>query len=368
MKNARILYDRSCVNSDLLYSCHFKAADPFCYFEHGSDRVIAVSKLELGRAQKQARRDVKVVDSGTLGTGAPASVFFALCCQYGVKNVFVPVNFPFGIAEELRALGVNVQLGAEPFMPEREWKTEQEVAMIIEAQRAAECGLKAALELLRNSDIASDGKLMFDNKPLTSEFLRGVIDSAILQAGALAEDTIAAGNLDGADPHNTGSGILYANYPIVMDIFPRSMRTGYWGDLTRTVVKGKAADVVKRAFDAVLEAREASKSLLHSGRTGREMHEFAAGLLRKHGFETGMRDGVCYGFFHGLGHGVGLDIHETPRLSPGNNRPLQGGEVVTIEPGLYDPAWGGMRLEDLMLVGEIASKCLTEAETFLEIS
>ena len=153
-----------------------------------------------------------------------------------------------------------------------------------------------------------------------------------------------------------------------MDVFPRSMTSGYWGDLTRTMVKGKAPEVVKKAYAAVFEAREFAKTLIRPGAIPEDIHRAAEGVLEKHGFMTGRNDAGDFGFFHGLGHGVGLEIHEAPRLSLRNRTPLKGGEIITVEPGLYYPEWGGIRLEDMVYVESSGScRCLTEVEDFLEI-
>ena len=179
---------------------------------------------------------------------------------------------------------------------------------------------------------------------------------------------MCAGGVQGSQPHNAGSGVLYAHTPIVMDIFPRSAETGYWGDLTRTVVKGRAESIVKRAYEAVFEAREHAKSIIRSGLTGAFVHNEAAKVLEKHRFYTGKTDRADFGFFHGLGHGVGLDIHENPRLSPRADTVLAPRSVITIEPGLYYPEWGGIRLEDMVYLKEDGScMVLTAMEDFLEV-
>ena len=224
------------------------------------------------------------------------------------------------------------------------------------------------LAVLRETDIDSAGRLIWNGEVLTSEILRGEIDLEMVKLGMLPTGTICAGGEQGSQPHNVGSGPLFANRPIVMDIFPRSAETGYWGDLTRTVVRGRAPEIVRKAYDAVLAARELGKSLIAVGADPAEIHRAAAASMEKAGFRTGQNEKSAFGFFHGLGHGVGLDIHESPRLSPRNANPLRGGEVVTVEPGLYYPEWGGIRLEDLVYLSPgNGPQCLTELEDFLEL-
>ncbi len=173
--------------------------------------------------------------------------------------------------------------------------------------------------------------------------------------------------MQSAKPHCKGSGILKAHEPIVIDIFPRLASSGYWGDLTRTVVKGSAPEIVKKAFNAVLEAREKAKEALKAGVIPAEIHQLATDILTQHGFHTGADEQGNYGFFHGLGHGVGLETHEAPRLSSGNFTPLKGNEIITVEPGVYYPQWGGIRLEDMVVIRPDGAECLNKIATFLEI-
>ena len=163
--------------------------------------------------------------------------------------------------------------------------------------------------------------------------------------------------------------MLYSNTPIVIDIFPRSLTTGYWGDLTRTVVKGKATEIVKKAFIAVRDARDKSKELLHAGVIPEDIHNFCTQYLAEQGFPTGFDGTNNYGFFHGLGHGLGLEIHEAPRLSKRAKEPFKGGEIVTVEPGVYYQQWGGIRMEDLVYINKDGNgiKCLTQIDDTFEI-
>jgi Xaa-Pro aminopeptidase len=269
-------------------------------------------------------------------------------------------------ADQLRGKGLIIQANAESFFPEREFKELHEVEKITRSLRAAEAGCRRAIEVLRQSEIGKDRVLFWQGEPLTSEMLRYEIDSTMMKHGMLATGTICAGGFQGSQPHNAGSGVLYANSPIVMDIFPRSAENGYWGDLTRTVVRGTPPDLVKKAYDAVLEARECAKKLIVPGANSKEIHLAAVKILEKHGFYTGRGEKGDYGFFHGLGHGVGLDIHEMPSLSPRSAEELRPGVVVTVEPGLYYPEWGGIRLEDMVWLSPSGeSRCLTEIEDFL---
>ena len=354
--------------ADIRYATGISTPDDFIFFEYGSRRCAVLSALEIDRARNCAKPGVELICDQEFGWGSRMNIILAISEKCHCRDFTVPASFPFGLAEKMRAAGLNVSPQENDFFPEREFKDQQEVQAVNAAQRAAEAGLARAMDILRSSEISGD-YLYWQGKLITSEFLRAEIDSEILHCQMLPTGTICAGGSQAAQPHNAGSGPLKANSPIVMDIFPRSPETGYWGDLTRTVVRGKAKDIVRRAYEAVLEAREYAKKLIKPGMYGAAIHCAAEAVLEKHHFYTGKNEQGQFGFFHGLGHGVGLEIHEMPRLSPRSRTPLRGGEVVTVEPGLYYPEWGGIRLEDLVYISaEGKTICLTEAPDFLEIN
>ena len=353
--------------ADIRYATGVSTPDEFICFVYEDEISAIFSPLEIDRAVSCAKPGVKVFSESEFSGPRRIDILCAIAEKCQCKTFAVSENFPFGVAETMRNAGLEVILHPGEFFPEREYKKPDEVKLITAAQRAAEAGFARAVEVLKNTDISND-LLFWEGEILTSEILRAEIDSAILRCNMLPAGTICAGGSQAAQPHNPGSGALKANSPIVMDIFPRSMQSGYWGDLTRTVVRGTASDVVKRAYDAVFEAREYAKSILRPGIAGATVHCAAEAILEKHRFFTGVNDSGQFGFFHGLGHGVGLEIHEAPRLSPRSAKKLAGGEVVTVEPGLYYPEWGGIRLEDLMYLKPDGSvECITKAPDFLII-
>ena len=369
MKKAQLIVDGSERSADLLYGTGFMAADPFIYFHDGEQAGILVSALEHDRAKQQVKPGVEVYESTVFSASRhPADQILALAAARGIRHFETPGDFPLQLADRLRQDGLTVTPVAGGFFPERLYKSSAEVMEITLAQQAGEAGYRRARAIIAAAEIGRDDMLYWEGEPLTSERLRTAIDLEQVKRGALPGGTIVAGGRQGAEPHNRGNGVLYAHAPIVMDIFPRLQSTGYWGDLTRTLVKGSASGRVRAAFAAVLDARESAKAALKAGAVPSEIHALAAEILEKAGFPTWKRpDGRNCGFFHGLGHGVGLEIHEAPRLSPVNSVPLAGGEVVTVEPGVYDPEWGGMRLEDLVQVRENGCDCLTTVSTELEI-
>ena len=343
--------------SDMRYASGFAAPDDFLFIVCGDRRICCVSPLEYDRARTGVLPGVEV----RRNTGSAVEAVKGLCAELGLSALTVPENFPLGLAEKLRAAGLEISPAGERLFPEREFKSPEEVRNITLSLRAAEAGCRRAVEILRESGIAKDRTLVWQGKPLTSEILRAEVDCAMLKLGMIPTETICAGGLQAAQPHNQGSGAIPADFPVVLDIFPKSAATGYWGDLTRTVVRGKPSDFMRRAYDAVLEAREFAKSCIRPGAIPSEIHKCAAAIFEKHGFPTGHDERGDYGFFHGLGHGVGLDIHEFPRLSPRSNTPLKPGVVVTDEPGLYYPDKGGIRLEDMVWLSP-EGKCVTLTE------
>jgi Xaa-Pro aminopeptidase len=202
---------------------------------------------------------------------------------------------------------------------------------------------------------------------LTSEKLRAVIDTAILQASGLAANTIVAGGRQGCDPHERGHGPLRANEPIIIDIFPRSQKTGYFGDITRTVVRGRASEAVRRLYDTVYRGQQIAFKKIRAGVRTNVVHQAVQDYFKEQGLHTGRRKGRMEGFFHGTGHGLGLDIHESPRIGSTSTGKLKAGQVVTVEPGLYYPELGGVRLEDVVFVTASGSRNLTRFEKVLEI-
>lgn len=339
---------------NVFYASGFHAPDPIVFLKHGRRRFLVVPPLEFGRARQSVVRGVTVrmPRQLPLEKGEDRSLAgwaLGLLRAERLKKVTVSPGCPVRVVRALEAAGIAVSVAEGAIFPERERKAPIEIEHLREAQRAAVAAMRHAIACLRESRIGPRGRLLWKRQFLTSERLRFEIEHVLLRHQCHAAETIVAGGRQGADPHERGNGPLRAGEPIVLDIFPRHKRTGYWGDITRTVVKGEPLPEVRRMFRAVKEAQAAALSMLRPGVTGDAVHRRVQELLVSHGFETGERNGIPYGFFHGTGHGVGLDIHEGPRLAPGGG-PLRVGHVVTVEPGLYDPAFGGMRIEDTVVI------------------
>jgi len=272
------------------------------------------------------------------------------------------------LARELQKLNIRVKPRRGQFFRERAIKSPDEVKKISAALIMAEVGLAEGIQALRSCKVDKKRRLIYHGNLFTSEKLRAIIDTAIIQAGGLACHTIAAGGRQGCDPHERGHGVLRANEPIILDVFPRSQKTGYFGDITRTVVKGRASEAVRKLYCTIEQGQEVGFKNIKAGASGREVHQRVQEFFQAEGYKTGKTSGRMQGFFHGTGHGVGLDIHEFPRVGPNSSDTLHAGNVITVEPGLY--YWdigGGVRLEDTALVTNNGAHNLTKFEKVLEI-
>ena len=360
-------------DSDLFYATHFLVGDPMIYIEHGGRKILLVSDLEYGRAQDEADVDeihatapleAKLRSDGKTPRLTSIADLF-LRSQGGAQKLCVPASMPFGQARQLRELGYELDCREDPIFPETWLKKPEEVEHIANSQKAGEQAMDFVIETLRSSDISS-GLLYHEGEVLTSEWLRREAHKLLLDADCQAVSTIIAAGDQCCDPHNRGSGPIPANQTIIIDIFPQSVVTRYWGDMTRTVVRGKASDEVKKLYQDVFDAQQGAIDSIRDGACGKQIHQDIVDLFEARGNKTEKRDGRMVGFFHGTGHGVGLDIHENPRLGRIGHE-LKTGHVITIEPGLYYPGTGGVRLEDLVVVTADGHRNLTSYPKELEI-
>ncbi len=363
---ASLIVAASEADSNLYYACRFLAPDPFVYLEVGGRKILLMSDLEVDRARAQARVD-EVLSLSEWEAKAKqrwaqprlTDTVSLLLEGYGVTAVEVPADFPLESADRLRERGVTVTARPHPFFPQRLIKTAEEVAAIEQTQRHTEAALEAALNVLRASEVRGDA-VLWKGRPLTSEDLKKVVNVTLMEHDCIAQHTIIACGEQGVDPHNQGSGPIRPNQGIIFDIFPRSSETRYFADMTRTVVKGKATDELRQIYEAVLAAQLRGIELIRAGASGAAVHTEVSRVLESRGYATGVVNGRNQGFFHGTGHGVGLDIHEPPRVSRMDQR-LEAGQVVTVEPGLYYPGRGAVRIEDMVLVEPDGCLNLTRA-------
>ena len=362
-------------DANMLYATGLFVPDPFIYLKTSGRPLLVMSDLEIDRARAQAphcrvaslsQYQQKLRVQGIKRPGL-AHVVRQLLREKGIRRVTVPDNFSFGLAVDLEKLGVRVRTPPGGVFREREIKSAAEVRKISAALVMAEVGMAEAMQVLRAAKIGRDRKLLYHNIPLTSEKLRSVIDCAILQASGLAANTIVAGGRQACDPHERGYGLLRAHELIIIDIFPRSQKTGYFGDITRTVVRGRASEAARKLYETVFQGQKIGLNKVRAQTPTADVHRTVQEFFTQQGYKTGRRNGRMEGFFHGTGHGLGLEIHESPRLGPTSTGILQPGQVVTVEPGLYYPEIGGARLEDVALVTRNGARNLTRFEKVLEL-
>jgi Xaa-Pro aminopeptidase len=349
--------------------------DPFSYFEVSGRRVAVIASMEAGRVN-QAAPDVEVIDPYALGLDElidrgmrwhelDAELCLRAANELGARRLVVPAALPVSVADRLRAEGIEIEPDEPEFMRRRRAKNPAELDGIRRAQAAADAAMAAVAEMLRHAG-TENGTLMFDGEPLSSELVRMRIREVCAGHDAPApEDIIVAAGAAGASGHEQGTGPLPAGVPIIVDLWPCDERTGCWADMTRTfVAPGEPAADVARWHELSRTALSRVLEEVRPGVTGRELFAIACDVFEQAGELTQrtkaegetLRDG----FFHSLGHGVGLEVHEEPALGRTGSDGLVVGDVLAVEPGCYRSGYGGVRIEDLVLVTEDGSERLTE--------
>lgn len=361
--------------SDIQYATGFTASDPFLFAAAPQKNILLVSPLEAARAKKCLKnsRNTAVLTPNMLDFPLNIPIpglsgqTIGLAGTMGWKTVAVGPFFPVFIAQNLEKYGIKVEIDPAAAFPAREIKTAAEIRLITASQQAAVSAIKKAILLIKTAQIGPRGLLKTDGKPLTAERLKEVIEIELLRHNCVAVDTITSVGTQTARPHDQGTGPIYAGNPVVLDIFPRNKTTGYWGDITRTVVKGPASPELKNMYKTVLHAQKMALTLIRPGIHRRDIQEKVEHHFHKSGYETRLWPaGKEYGFIHSVGHGVGLDIHEAPGIRHEAGT-FKKGHVVTVEPGLYYPKIGGIRIEDTVVVTASGCKILATCPKVLEI-
>lgn len=362
---------------DVYHVTRFLAPDPIIALEQDGDVVIVANSLEEGRARKQSRaREVFNIDhfgardlsaNGITRDELDAEIIKRLLESRGLRRVAVAPYFPLGMAERLRAKGIELVV-ATALSERRRAKRPDEIDALEATQRATEDAWARGVDALKRATVRADGTLELDGETFTAERLRAIVESRLLELGCVSEGAIIAPGKQAADPHMIGSGPLHAGEAIVMDIFPQHKTTRYYADMTRTVSKGEPPAEITKLYEITKRAQDAGIKALRPGVTGREVHELVEDIIWEAGYDTlrpgqqrSSDDGPPRGFIHGTGHGVGLEIHELPNVARSGTKPLAPGDVVTVEPGIYLPELGGVRLEDMLLITETGSRNLTRA-------
>ncbi len=345
--DAYVIYANS-RDADMRYLTRFTTSDPFVYFRTLGERgTIIISQMEVGRASREGttaimtRAEAGLPDIIKKEKDPFRATAQMIAAQVG-KKILVPPNFPLALANALGEFcSVTVDKGTVLSM--RAKKTRNEIKYLKNVQNATQAVMEHAVSMIRCSTVKK-GILHLDGKPLTSERIKYTMHCELLGHGCNAEDTIVSCGEDTAIPHMTGTGPLRADEPIIIDLFPVHEKSGYYADMTRTFVKGEPSKEILEMYTALREAKHLAISRIKSGISGADLHKNVVDFFKERGYDSDTR-----GFIHNLGHGVGLQVHELPTVGP-SGKALEAGNVITIEPGLYYPGIGGVRLEDIGVV------------------
>ncbi len=373
-----LIYGDTVRSPELRHEVPVSIADEFLYAEKGARRAVILHSLEIPRVREEAP-ELEIIpledlgldelfEQGLQGWEVTLELSVRACRELGITSAAVPAAFPVAQADHLRANGVELVVDRDLFDDRRRSKNETELRGIRNAQRACEAALDASRDLLRRSR-ANGAGLEVDGEPLTSERLKRVIEDVFADHAVEGGEMIVAHGPQSAVGHDMGSGQIAPNEPIVIDLFPRDKATGCHSDMTRTYVVGEPSDEVKEWYRLVKEALDTSTAGVKPGVNGRALFEEVCELFHGAGYPTPLHkepgEVLEDGFFHGLGHGVGLEVHELPNLGR-TGQDFVPGDVLTIEPGLYRSGYGGLRLEDVVLVTQSGHEVITDYPYDLE--
>jgi len=374
--DAILMIDASDINSDLYYATGYIAVDSFVFIQTHKEKVILTYSKDVEQLKKESKadrivgyRDYEEKLEKKLGKERfrglsqfyqELEILSELLKELKVKKILVPSNFGLSYYLVLKEKGFEfVWSEEETFFKERQIKTEEEIKYIRESQQAAEKAMGKVKEILELSKIRED-YLYFDGEIVTSERLRAYLREELIKNGCVpALPMIVSSGKESSQTHNIGHGPIRVNTPIIVDIFPRSIETRYWGDMTRTFVKGKAPLRLKKMYLAVFEAQKLGLSMIKEGVSGKSIQKKVENFFANRGFPFKKVDGIPQGYTHNFGHGVGLDIHEYPGIHRTRDAIFKEGNTITAEPGLYYSDIGGVRIEDLIVVTKNGYRNLT---------
>jgi Xaa-Pro aminopeptidase len=372
-----LIYADTIRSPELRHEVPLPVPDPFLYLEHEGRRVVVVNSLEAARVRGAGGLEVFTVEhfgndeliaAGKSYDEIDLEIAVRACRELGIESASVPPDFPVELADHLRAQGVAVTPDRSVFESRRRVKNSTEIDGIRRAQRACEAALDAARDLLRRAE-PQNGSLAVDGEPLTCERLKVVVERVFGEHAVAADEFVVSHGAQTAIGHEMGHGPIAPNEPIVFDLFPRDRATGCYSDMTRTYVVGEPSEEIREFHRLTLEALERALAATKAGVNGRTLMEETCNFFHGHGYPTSLHkepgEVLEDGFFHGLGHGVGLEVHERPWMSRVGDD-LVAGDVVTLEPGLYRSGGGGVRLEDIVLVTDDGCENLTRYPYDLE--
>ena len=372
----RFLYASSDNCADTFYLGGVFVPDPYLSIITSKKSYAVVNRLEYSRVRAKSNYDEVMLLEAIKPKAAemlslkedevgPGELMCYFAQRFAVKKIELPENFPAAYYAVLHEAGYHLQVRHGLFFPKRQCKTDAETRAIRQGNAASAAGIRAAEQVLRDS-IIEGNRILYQGKSLTSERLRTIIDQTCLAKGAVARNTIVAGGRQACDPHEVGHGPLRPHQLIIIDVFPRNQQSGYHGDMTRTFLKGRASPEQRKLVRTVRGAQAAAIAAVQAGVKGNAVHATVEAYFKEHGYQTGRSGEQFYGFIHGTGHGLGLEVHEPPRVSVVKAK-LKAGHVITIEPGLYYPSIGGCRIEDVVRVTDTGCEKLSNMHYRWEI-
>jgi Xaa-Pro aminopeptidase len=367
-----LIYADSLRSPELRHEVPIAIPDAFLYVEKDGERHVVASSFELDRiAEAAPSLDLMPLEEfgidelyaqGLTRDQIELEIVLRAARRFGIEDAIVPPGFPLELADHLRENGIKLSADRKGFVARRRVKNDAELAGIRRAQRAAEAAMSAARQLLRSAE-RSNGDLVLDGEPLTCERIKLAVEQAFTANGAFADEFIVSHGAQTAVGHDMGSGPIAPDEPICLDLFPRDRESGCFADMTRTFVVGEPSDELAEYHRLCREALDRSVAAIKAGVAGSDVNRVCCEVFEEHGFPTllSKKPGQVLkdGFYHSLGHGVGLEVHEQPTLGRGPGE-LVAGDVVAVEPGLYRHGYGGCRLEDIVLVTENGAEVLTE--------
>jgi Xaa-Pro aminopeptidase len=378
LADAVLIYADSFRSADMRHAVPLGVPDPFLYAEENGSRHVFASSMEATRLRELGLFEVHVheelgfdelMESGVDYRELDAQLALRAVASLGLERATVPGNFPVWLADRLRADGVELAVDQELFDDRRRAKTEAQLAGMKRAQRAAEAAMDACRELLRRAEIRGD-ELLLAGEQLTVERVKADMNVVFAAHDTTADEYIVAPGAQGAVGHDMGSGPIRPGTPLVVDIFPRDNASAVYTDMTRTFVVGDVPDEVREWHRLCKEALDAAIAEIRAGVDARTVFDVTCDIFEAAGEPTQRTkqpgEALADGFFHGLGHGVGLELHEAPGMGRLASKKLVAGDVVTVEPGLYRSGYGGVRLEDIVFVTENGAEVLTDYPYDLE--
>lgn len=365
-----LMFADTMTSADMRREIPRPAPDSILFVEHDGVRTVVVRSHEVPDLSELPNLQVlawdtfglsELIREGMEQIEATWEIAGRVVSELGVTRAVVPAQFPLAVADRLRAKGIELEVDRVHFANLRRAKGSEQLAGIRRAEAAAEAGTRAAARLLNRATVEEGGVVVADGEPVTCERVKQDVLAAVFASGATLTEFIVAHGAQ-TSVATLGSGTILAGEPITVDLWPRDVETGCYTDITRTFVVGEISDELAEYQVLVSTALENCIAAVKPGLKVGELYGIAADVIEAAGYPT-MRskkpgEVLFDGFFHTLGHGVGLEGHEYPWLNLSDEE-LRVDDVIAVEPGCYRHGFGGVRFEDVIHVTADGRKNLT---------